>query len=402
MGRRDGLVQSRLDGEGTVATDVVNCHPADRWLGQLDRGTLAGQLRAEHRGSGRTGDRAGSCCGCNGTALVATLVILLGGPPWAQLAAQDRSFVACDLDRAPLELEVLAHNPEVYPTLVAPPSRIPGGWLVYEWYERQVIELDDDLDEIARWGRVGQGPLEYSQPAAVWGSGEQVVVVDRDPPSVMLFGNDPIERVLPLPLPIWDAAFFPAEDRQVLSVMGAGLYETTLFGRGEMRMAWTYADLGIEVQSGIPAPFGGSPLVLHASPTGGLYAGSQWGSRIWYVEPTGPKLVVDRCIPEDLRNQHISPVRPGSAHTTLQNFHVLADGRILIHGALPVEVPDTEHRSIELYGADGTLLAAWSIPFISAAFDPTNASRLLVWSDEVGVQLVRVSGPGYPSVRPRR
>jgi len=76
---------------------------------------------------------------------------------------------------------------------------------------------------------------------------------------------------------------------------------------------------------------------------------------------------------------------------------MLPDGRILTHGALPVEVPDTERRSVELYGADGTLLAAWSIPFISAAFDPTNANRLLVWSDEVGLQLVTVSGPGYPS-----
>jgi len=329
-------------------------------------------------------------------------VILLGGLPGTPLAAQDRSLVACDLDRAPLRLEVLAHNPEVYPTLLAPPSRIPGGWLVYDRFERLVIELDDDLDEVARWGRAGPGPMEYSQPVAVWGNGEQVVVVDRGSPSVVLFGSDPSERALRVPLPIWDAAFFPAEDRLVLSVMGAGLHETTLFGRGEMRTAWTYADLGIEVRSGTPVPFGGSPLVLRSSPTGGLYAGSQWGSRIWHVESAGPRLVLERCVPEGLRNQHIAPVSPGSARTTLQNFHMLPDGRILTHGALPVEVPDTERRSVELYGADGTRLAAWSIPFISAAFDPTSVSRLLVWSEEVGLQLVTVSGPGYPSGGSRR
>lgn len=398
MGRRDGLIRPPKDGGDGAATEVGNRHPAGRRLGQLlDLGALAGQLRVEHRKSGRTGDRASSCFDRNGAALVATLLILLGGPPWAQLAAQDRSFVACDLDRAPLELEVLARNPEVYPTLVAPPSRIPGGWLVYDRYERRVIELDDDLNEVARWGRAGPGPMEYSQPVAVWGSGEQVVVVDRGSPSIILFGSDPRERALRVPLPIWDAAFFPAEDRLVLSVMGAGLYETTLFGRGEMRTAWTYADLGIEAQPGTPVPFGGSPIVLHESPTRGLYAGSQWGSRIWHVESAGARVVLERCIPEDLRNQHISPVRAGSARTTLQNFHVLPDGRILTHGALPMEVPDTERRSVELYGADGTLLAAWSIPFISAAFDPTNANRLLVWSDEVGLQLVTVSGPGYPS-----
>ena len=398
MGWRDGLVRSPQDGGDGVATEVVGRHPAGHRLGQLlDRSGLTGQLRLERRRSGLTGDRGGSCFGCNGAALVATLVILLGRPPWAQLAAQDYSFVACDLDRASLELEVLAHNPEVFPTLVAPPSRIPGGWLIYDRYERQVIELGDSLDEIARWGRAGPGPMEYSQPVAVWGSAEQVVVVDRDPPSVMLFGSDRSERALLLPLPIWDAAFFPAEDRLVLSVMGEGLYETTLFGRGEIRASWTYADLGIEVRSGTPVPFGGSPLVPRASPAGGLYVGSQWGSRIWHVEPAGPRLVLERCIPDGLRNQHIAPVRPGSARTTLQNFHILADGRILTHGALPVEVPDTERRSVELYGADGTLLAAWSIPFISAAFDPTNASRLLVWSEEVGLQLVTVSGPGYPS-----
>ncbi len=301
MGRRDGLVRSPQDGGDGVATEVVHRHPAGHRLGQLlDRSGLTG-----------------SCFDCNGAALIAMLLILLGGPPWAQLAAQDYSFIACDLDRAPLELEVLAHNPEVYPTLVATPSRIPGGWLVYDRYERQVIELGEGLDEIARWGRAGPGPMEYSQPVAVWGSAEQVVVVDRDPPSVMLFGSDRSERALLVPLPIWDAAFFPAEDRLVLSVMGAGLYETTLFGRGEIRTAWTYADLGIEVRSGTPVPFGGSPLVPHASPAGGLFAGSQWGSRIWHVEPAGPKLVLERCIPDGLRNQHIAPrpprVRPHDA-----------------------------------------------------------------------------------------
>ena len=112
-------------------------------------------------------------------ALVVSLVILLGWSPWTRLAAQDRSFVACDLDRVPLRLEVLAHNPEVYPTSVAPPSRIPGGWLVYDRFEQQLIELDDDLNEIARWGRSGPGPMEYSQPIAVWGNGDEIVVVDQ-------------------------------------------------------------------------------------------------------------------------------------------------------------------------------------------------------------------------------
>ena len=397
MGRRDGLVRDPLDGEDSVAVEVAGRHPAGRPLGQLlDRCALSGRLRIENRKSRRTRAQPRSCLDCKGAALVVTLAILSSWSPWTHLAAQDRSFVACGLDRTPLGLEVLAHNPEVYPTLVAPPSRIPGGWLVYERYERQVIELDDDLEEVARWGRAGPGPMEYSRPVAVWGNGEQVVVMDRDPPSVMLFGSNPSERALVVQLPIGGAAFLPTEDRQVFSVMGVGLYETSL-SRGEMRPTWTYADLGIAAQPENRVLFGGSPLVPHASPTGGLYVGSQWGSRIWHLESAGPRLVLERCIPQGLRNQHISPVRPGYARSTLQSFQVLPDGRILTHGALPVEVTDTEERSVELYGADGKLLAAWSIPFISAAFDPTNASRLLVWSEEVGLQLVTVSGPGYPS-----
>ena len=333
-------------------------------------------------------------------ALVVSLVILLGWSPWTRLAAQDRSFVACDLDRVPLRLEVLAHNPEVYPTSVAPPSRIPGGWLVYDRFEQQLIELDDDLNEIARWGRSGLGPMEYSQPIAVWGNGDEIVVVDRDPPSVMLFGTHPNERrlLVSLPLlPLGGAAFLPAEDRLVLPVMGVGLYETSLFSHGEMQPAWTYADLGIEAPAGYLVPYGGSTLVLHASPAGELYAGSQWGSRIWHLEPAGPRLILERCIPERLRNQHSRPVRPGSARTTLLSFQVLPDGRMLAHGALPVGTPDTEEYSVELYTADGALLGAWSLPFISAVFDPTSARRLLVWSEDIGLQLVEVSGPGYPS-----
>ncbi len=374
---------SPFNAEAGVADEEVNRRPTAR--------------KAGPRKSALTEGLPLRCIDFTRTALGATPVILLGLSPWTQLAAQDRGFVACDLDRLPLRLEVLAHNPEVYPTLVTPPSRVPGGWLVYEGYERQLIELDDDLNEIARWGRSGPGPMEYSQPVAVWGSEDQVVVVDRDPPSVMVFGTDPNERVLVVSMPIGDAAFLPAEDRQVLAIMGVGLYETSLFSPGEMQLEWTYADLGIEAPPGAFVPYGGSPVLLHASPSRDLYAGSQWGSRIWHLEPPGPRLVLERCIPERLRNQHVTPVRPGYARTTLQNFQVLRDGRILTHGALPVGTADTEERSVELYGADGTLHGAWSIPFISAAFDPTNASRLLVWSEEVGLQLVKVSGPEYPS-----
>lgn len=341
-----------------------------------------------------------NCINNNGTTSVAALVILLGWSPSTSLAAQDRGFVACDLDRVPLELEVLAHNPEVYPTLVAPPSRVPGGWLVYDRFEQQLIELDDDLNEIARWGRSGPGPMEYSQPMAVWGNGDEVVVVDWEPPSVILFGTEPNERrlLVSLPLlPLGGAAFLPAEDRLVLPVMGVGLYETSLFSHGQMQPAWTYADLGIEAPAGYLVPYGGSPLLLRASPTGELYAGSQWGSRIWHLEPAGPRLILERCIPERLRNQHSRPVRPGSARTTLLSFQVLPDGRILAHGALPVGTPDSEEYSVELYSADGALLGAWSLPFISAVFDPTSARRLLVWSEDIGLQLVEVSGPGYPS-----
>ena len=103
---------------------------------------------------------------------------------------------ACDLDRADLAVRVVAHNEEIYPGQVA---RTSSGWLVYDKYERQVLELDTDLRRVRSWGRDGPGPMEYENPVGLGRlDSANVVVVDGNPPSLIVFGPGENEH-----RPIW-------------------------------------------------------------------------------------------------------------------------------------------------------------------------------------------------------
>lgn len=99
---------------------------------------------------------------------------------------------ACELDRSDLVVRVIAQNEEVYPQRAA---RTPGGWLVYDRYEEQVVELDQDLRRVGSWGRQGPGPMEYEDPVGMGRlDADRVVIVDGSPPSLIVFGPGANDR----------------------------------------------------------------------------------------------------------------------------------------------------------------------------------------------------------------
>ena len=304
---------------------------------------------------------------------------------------------ACDLTRAPIVATTIAQNPEVYPESAV---RVAGGWLVYDRYERQVLELDDNLVEVARWGRHGPGPMEYERPIGMARtSSGQVVVIDRDPPSLMLLNEAPTEHALALPdAPIH--ALVKGDD-VLLAARSGSVYQVPIRDPRNHRELWSAADFDIT-----RTPKGALPIMLlRAGPGGSSYVGFKGPSTIWALSET-PRKVVQRCVPERLARVHEEaprvefPPYGSRVYTveTLQDFLVLASGQILAFGGLLVE-GDEGARSIELYSSGGELVRAWRLarPEAKGVFDPTNPRRLLIWRQEESVQLIEVAGVQYPS-----
>ena len=149
---------------------------------------------------------------------------------------------ACELDRSDLAVRVIAQNAEVYPARAA---RTPGGWLVYDRYEEQVVELDQDLRRVGSWGRQGPGPMEYEDPVGMGRLGaDRVVVVDGSPPSLIVFGPGATDRnEHRLVMNTRPAHAMVVDGRVLIATSDATVHEATL--DGEVRTVHTRNDLGL-------------------------------------------------------------------------------------------------------------------------------------------------------------
>ena len=307
---------------------------------------------------------------------------------------------ACEMERWPLTVEVVATSTAHYPRHA---ERVPGGWLVYERYDQQVVELDDDLREVARWGRKGPGPLEYRGNVPGFGRTESggTFVVDDSPPSVMTFGATGTEYRLDVPRPHHAVA---VGDRLMLA-SSAGIHEATISGDETDATTWSHEDLGIDIsEDGKPSRY------LLRSGDGSVYAAATSQSAIWALSgKDAPRKVVQRCVPKAWQEMHRkAPVFErgrfkGQRYSlrTLGDYAVLDEGRLLALGTLHTNAD--LHSSLELYNADGEMVWAWEIPMPSSSrkvFDPYNPRRLLVWGPWKGeehVRLIEVDGENYPS-----
>lgn len=318
----------------------------------------------------------------------------------------DDLFVACSLERSPLEVHEIARNSEYQPDAAV---RVEGGWLIYDRWTQKVVELDNDLQRVAEWGREGEGPMEYRpNPPGIGktASGHVFVVENTSPPSVMLFGADSVEHQIVLPA---------ATPRRVQHVIDGG--DTFFLARqdGIFEAAWGQRsallrweadrDFGIQVGAdGQPPRF-----KMREGSDGTLYVAALAQSWLWSLGANvEPSRFIRRCVPKPWQEVHSTAPRLGGRNPlrfsvdTMEDFLVLSTGQVLVLGGL--EVDAEAHHSLELYDTDGTLMAAWLLPVsgIEGIFDPKRPHRLLVWdkglghSDE-GVRLIEISGQTYPS-----
>lgn len=318
----------------------------------------------------------------------------------------DELFVACSLERLRLDVNEIARNSEYGPVAA---ERVEGGWLVYDRWTEQVVELDNDLRKVAEWGREGEGPMEYRSAPPGFGktaSGQVFVVENTAPASVMLFGADSVEHQIVLPaasprrvqhvIDLGDTFFLARQD---------GIFEA-VWGQRSASLRWDVdRDFGIQVGiDGQPPRF-----KMRKGPDGTLYVAALAPSWIWSLAADAePTRFIRRCVPKQWQNVHSAAPRMGGRNPlristdTMDDFLVLPTGQALVLGGLEVDAP--AYHSLELYDTDGALAAAWILPVsrIHGTFDPKNPNRLLVWgrglgnSDE-GARLIEVSGNGYPN-----
>ncbi len=301
----------------------------------------------------------------------------------------------CRMERGELTARIVAENAAVYPESVA---RTDDGWLIYERFDRQVVELDDGLSELRRWGRSGEGPMEYNSVAAMVRTGPgQVVVFDDSPPSMLVFGEDEEEHRLSV---VPHHAVLD-QGRLMMADRAGDVFEVAPES-GETRLVHRREDWEI------PAPTGeGQPPNARLKPGG--YVGFLGVSAVWGSSPS-PKALFQRCVHEDLRAVHttaptinLGPPLGVQRYSviTMQDFAALPSGGFVALGGLRVD--DDHHRSIERYGGDGDLASAWRLvgfPSIEGAFDDRNPTRLLVWAPEAmdGVALIEYA-EGLPATR---
>ena len=329
---------------------------------------------------------------------VSAVVVALVAASAGMARAQDftatipaKYTVACDLDRSDLVARVIARNPEVYPRRVA---QTPGGWLVYDRYERQVVELDKNLRRVRSWGRHGPGPMEYEDPAGLgWLDSTRMVVVDEKPPSLIVFGPGGSEHRLALAgLP---RHAIVADGRVLIATTEATVHEVTL--DGQVRTVNIRDDFGLPDNRGAGT---------HAAPRlRGNHMAFTGPSAIWRLG-TQPQRIIQRCVHDDLANMLEEAVRIDTPFgpqpfnlTTLQDFLPLGANGFLSLGGLVVRVNDQKLRSIEHYDSGGRLKQAWQLtgyPTVSGVFDEHVIGRMLIWDEDTidGIQLVEVEGLG--------
>lgn len=302
---------------------------------------------------------------------------------------------ACDLDRSDLAARIIAHNEGVYPRRVA---QTPGGWLIYDRYEEQVVELDEDLRSVRSWGRQGPGPMEYEGPVGLGRlDSDRVVVVDGSPPSLIVFGPGGTEHRLAIRARPRHAIV--ADGRILIATGEATVHEVTT--DGQVQTLNTRQDFGLRENRGAGATAAPRLRGNHMAFTG--------PSAIWRLG-TEPQRIIQRCVHDDLLNTLEEAVRIDTPFgpqpfnlTTLQDFLPLGtEGFLALGGLVVTGRADQKLRSIEHYDSSGRLRQAWQLtgyPTARGVFDERTIGRMLVWNEEEfdGIRLIEVDGLGSPS-----
>lgn len=357
---------------------------------------------------------------CSLRALCLCFALSLVGPPSAfpqvpvrlsgSTTLPKEWFIACEMERDPLETSTVARNPEVYPSLVA---RVPGGWLVYDMYEAQVLELDEGLNEIRRWGRSGPGPREYQDPVGLGKAGTgEVVIIDQEPPSLMVLGGSEDNEYRLTGVPLWQGVAAVDTNRALIGLHDGSIHEVRFDNLHEGLGLWELSDFGFAVEEGV----GMLPRYLFRfGPAGSLHAGFVVSSRIWTLDGPQPAQTLQRCVPDVLKDMpevalHTKPAVSVAGATTaplsiptLADYVPLAGGRTLALGSRGILDRDGNGigKSIELYDSAGRRIGAWQLPLAGGGtgmFDPDNPRRILVWNqgEDPGIELIEVNGRGYP------
>ena len=290
----------------------------------------------------------------------------------------------------------VASNREIYPTLA---TRVVGGWLVYDEFLEQVVELDEGLAELHRWGRRGPGPFEYGNPVSLMRlpSGD-VAILDDSPPSVMVMsGEARNEHRL---VGIRPEAAMALDDGTILVAGHDGNLQVISTVGEVVRQVASREDLGLPKERGN----GAAPEILLRPP----FVGFLGPSTVWRArDGDRPRQTLQRCVPDDLARVHErAPLveLPPFGHVpytvvTMSDFLPLPDG-MLTFGSLAVN-PEGD-RSIEFYDGAGTLRQAWRLtgyPNVWGTFDSQNPRRVLIWNKETidGMLLIEVDGDRYPA-----
>lgn len=306
----------------------------------------------------------------------------------------------CEMPRDELNVSVVAHNPDLYPRQA---ERIATGWLIYDRYERRIIQTDDQLREVRRWGREAEGPLEYSSPQAFFflpSERFRVGVIDSRPPSFMWMDADGSGQESRIGSEAWPGHGLFHEGRIVFvgSVRG-GVFEMSAYEPQSVRVLASWDDVGLTVVEPEGQPPSG--LLRVGGPNREVYLGIQSQSSVWEpaTEDDGYRKIVQRCVHPSLTQLHIHGLDliegfPPVAINSMQDFLVLPSGRVVTLGGLRLPRDgQVSGRSIESYSLDGTRLGAWLLPMPAfGVFDPSNPHRLLVWDRDIdGAQIVEVS-----------
>ncbi len=306
---------------------------------------------------------------------------------------------ACEMDRQPLDVRVVARNSNVT-GLVA--ESVPDGWMVVDKAAGDIVVLDQQLREVVRW-QDGTGPSRrWMDPEvlAMLPTGDIAAIDSWAGPALVMPGRDGSHPVFGDPTHA--VAGGPSS---IIYAAGAGIFELDV-EKGTTRRLWTLQDFGMAVD---PENGRAPTFRMRTQDDGTLHVAWRIQSSIWTVDgQSGPQLRVQRCAPEPLLRTHLDapsvslgtlgPVKVSIS--SIADFMVLESGEVLVLGAL--SVGDEDHRSIELYRVDGSMKQAWQLPVsrASARFALGDPRRLLLLRDgteDRHLVLVELDGDGYPS-----
>lgn len=307
---------------------------------------------------------------------------------------------ACEMDRGRLNVRIVARNPAVTSMLA---KSVPEGWLVVDQapgkdgIERQdIVLVDEQLREVTRW-RPGSNRLWNTPEVVGWMPTREVVAIEKS--ALLVPGRPGLHPVTGTPTDV-----VSLDSTTVLYGSGEGIFQLDMSRRTTLRL-WTLADFGMPWNR----DHGLAPVFWMRGPEDGtVYLAWKVQSSIWAVgRESRPRRIVQRCVPEPLLYTHMDAPKVdfGTLGETkvsissIADFLVLESGEIIVLGSL--SVGDDSHRSIELYGTDGSLKQAWELPVRRAAarFAYRDPRRLLVFRDgteDRQLVLLHVEADGYP------